>query len=50
MQNIKEICDTMRRPNPRIIGIEGEDSDLQTQKIFSTKLKRKFPQLKERYA
>ena len=37
-QNIQRIWDTMQRPNLRITGIEeGEESQLQGQKIFSTK-------------
>ena len=34
-QNIQEIWDTMKRPNLRIIGIEGQDSQIKgTENIF----------------
>lgn len=42
-QNIQNIWDTIKRTNLRIIGIEEETFQLKdTQKIFSTKLQKKF--------
>jgi hypothetical protein len=48
-QNIQEIQDTMRRPNPRIIGIEErEDSQLKGPvNIFNKSLEENFPKLKK---
>jgi hypothetical protein len=44
-QNIREIQDTMRRPNLRIIGIEeNKDFQLKDQETSSTKLKKKTSQ------
>jgi hypothetical protein len=40
-QNIHEIWDTVKRPNLGIIEIE-EGEEIQTQKIFLTKLKKKM--------
>ena len=42
-QKIQEIQDTIKRTNPRKIGIEeGEESDPKAQKIFSTKSQKKI--------
>ena len=48
-QNIQEICDTMKRPNLRIIGIEkGEEVQLKsTENIFNKIIKENFSNLKK---
>ena len=49
LKNIPEIQDTMRRPNLRIIGIEGsEDSQVNGPlNIFNKIIKENFPNLKK---
>ena len=49
-QNIQEVQDTMRRPNPRIIGIEErEDSQLKEPvNIFNKIIEENFPNLKKK--
>jgi hypothetical protein len=46
--NIQEICDTMKRPNLRMIGIEGDDPQLKgPENIFNNIIGEKFLNLKE---
>ena len=47
-QNIQEIQDTMRRPNLRIIGIEGKEYQLRGRvNIFNKIIEENFPTLKK---
>jgi hypothetical protein len=49
-QHIQEIQDTMRRPNPQIIGIE-ESEDMQLKgpvNIFNKIIEENFPNLKKK--
>ena len=47
-QAIQEIWDTMKRPNLRIIGIEGEEIKLKrTKNIFNKIIEENFPSLKK---
>ena len=48
IQNIQEICETMKRANLRTIGIEkGEDSQLKDFQNFLRKSLQKCPSLKQ---
>ena len=47
-QNVQEIWDTMKRPNLKITGIEGEDSHLRgPENIFNKIIEENFPNLKK---
>ncbi|KAL6037201.1 hypothetical protein STEG23_016771 [Scotinomys teguina] len=47
-QNVQEIWDTMKRPNLRIIGIEGEEYQLKgMENIFNKIIEENFPNLKK---
>ncbi|KAL6032987.1 hypothetical protein STEG23_021333 [Scotinomys teguina] len=49
-QNVQEIWDTMKRPNIRIIGIEGEEYQLKgTENIFNKIIEENFPNLKRNH-
>ena len=47
-QNIQEIWDTMKRPNLRIIGVEGEELQIKgPENNFNKIIEENFPNLKE---